>query len=253
MIKGFYAAVSAMVANANRQQILAHNAANLDTPGFKQVMSTFDDFLETPVVFPPGNLQNLSAMTYAGMLGLGVENSPEITDFTQGALQLTGNMFDLAIEGDGFYRIETENGERYTRDGRFIRDAEGFLVTVDGNYVLDDAGQRIELPNGEILISLDGEVYSENTVIAQIGMAFFADPAAELTPDEGNLFVSEGDPTGEGNPRIMQGYLEMSNVNETQLMTQMVEVARSYEAAQKMVQNQDELTGKAISSLGRIG
>lgn len=253
MIKGFYAAVSAMVANANRQQVLAHNAANLDTPGFKQVLSTFDEYWQTPVVFPPGNLQNLSQMTYAGMLGLGVDNAPEMTDFTQGALQLTGNMFDLALEGEGFFRIETEDGERFTRDGRFIRDAEGFLVTVDGNYVLDDNGERVEMPNGEILISQNGEVLSDNNVIAQLGIVLFENPAEELTPDQGNLFEAAGDPTGEGTPQILQGYLEMSNVNPTQLMTQLVEVARSYEAAQKMVQNQDELTGKAIASLGRIG
>ena len=253
MIKGFYAAVSAMVANANRQQVLSHNAANIETPGFKQVLSTFDHYLETPVVFPPGNLQNLNFMTYNGELGLGVENAPEVTDFTQGALQLTGNMFDLALEGEGFFRIETEDGERYTRDGRFIRDAEGFLVTVDGNYVLDDDGERIELPNGEILIGMNGEIYSDLNVVAQMGVVRFEDAAAELTPDQGNLFEAEGEPTGEGQPQILQGYLEMSNVNPTQLMTQLVEVARSYEAAQKMVQNQDELTGKAISSLGRIG
>ena len=253
MIKGFYSAVSAMVANANRQQVLAHNAANMDTPGFKQVLSSFDEFWKTPVVFPPGNLQNLSELTYTGMLGLGVENAPEISDFTQGALQLTGNMFDLALEGEGFFRIETEAGERYTRDGRFIRDAEGQLVTVDGNYMLDENGNRITLPNGQIMIDQNGQISSDNNVVAQIGTVIFENPAEELSPDEGNLFEAVGEATGEGSPQVLQGYLEMSNVNPTQLMTQLVEVARSYEAAQKMVQNQDELTGKAIASLGRIG
>ena len=253
MIKGFYSAASAMVVNSKLQQLLAHNAANLDTPGFKQVLGTVEQFWQTPVVYPPGNLQNLSNLTYAGLLGLGSQNAPDVTDFTQGAMQMTGNMFDVAIEGDGFFRIETPDGELYTRDGRFLRDAENKLVTVDGYYVLDENGSQITLPAGDITIDQNGAVSAGGNRLAALGIAFFEDPAAVLTPDKGNLFAAAAAPTDEGSVRLLQGYLEGSNVNPTQLMTQLVEVARSYEAAQKMVQNQDELLGRAISTLGKIG
>jgi flagellar basal body rod protein FlgG len=253
MIKGFYSAVTSMVTNSNLQELLAHNAANIDTPGFKQVLGTVEQFWQTPVVFPPGNLQNLSQMTYTGLLGLGSQSAPQVTDFTQGAMQLTGNMFDVGIEGEGYFRIETPDGERYTRDGRFLRDAEGLLVTVDGHYVLDENGNQITMPNGDITIDQNGNVMAGGAALATIDLVFFEDPQAALTPDQGNLFTTEEQPVADGTVRMLQGYLEMSNVNPTQLMTQLVEVARSYEAAQKMVQNQDELLGKAISTLGRIG
>lgn len=253
MIKGFYAAVSAMVVNANRQEILAHNAANLDTPGFKQVLSTVEEFWKTGVFVPQKNISPGMNLDYIGSLGLGAENAPDFTDFSQGALELTGNMFDFAIKNEGFFVVETTNGTRYTRDGRFLRDSEGQLVTIDGNFVLDDNGDRIVLPEGEIVVDQYGNLNAGEDTIAKLGLALFANPSQSLEQDEGNLFLSNNDPDGEGTVEVQQRFLEMSNVNPTQLMTQLVEVARSYEAAQKMVQNQDELLGKAISTLGRIG
>jgi flagellar basal-body rod protein FlgF len=244
MIKGFYAAVSGMVTNANRQELLSHNIANLDTPGFKQVLVSIEDFMETGVAS--------SANRYIGELGLGAMTTPEVIDFGQGALESTGNQFDLAIQGDGFFRIETPDGERYTRDGRFLRDSEGTLITTEGFSVLDDAGQPITLPDGEIEISPAGLITSAGEEIGSLGIAFFSDPGQQLTVAHGNLYSSETEPDGEGTADVAQYYLEMSNADPAQIMAQLMQVARSYEAAQKMVQNQDDLLGKTISSLGRL-
>jgi len=253
MIKGLYSAVSAMVMNAARQQVLSHNIANLDTPGFKQVLSSVEDFMQNQAVYAPQNAPTSSSKDYLGVLGLGTKINKEYIDYSQGSMQETGNPLDFAIEGKGMFHIQTPNGDRYTRDGRFIRDVENNLVTVDGNQVLDNAGQEINLPEGEVTVSSDGYISVNGEEVTQLGIGVFDKPEEELQKAEGNLFTGPASSTSEEIPRIVQKSLEASNANPSQLMTQLVEVARSYEAAQKMVQNQDELLGRTIASLGRIG
>ena len=252
MIKGLYSAVTAMVMNASRQQVLSHNISNMQTPGFKQILTTAEDFMQNQAVF--SNENSASGMIkYLGVLGLGTQISDEYIDFQQGALQDTGNPLDLALQGNGFFTVDTPDGPRYTRDGRFLRDADNNLVTVDGYQVLDNAGQPIQLPDGDVSVGPDGAINVDGTAVATLGIGVFANPETELQHTEGNLFTGPEASTGEDVPQVVQGYLEMSNANPSQLMTQLVEVARSYEAAQKLVQNQDELLGKTIASLGRIG
>ena len=253
MIKGFYAAVSSMIVNTYKQQVLSQNISNLQTPGFKQVLTTAKDFLETGVVYSPGNLLSDSRLTPIGQVGLGSDIGIERTDFTQGGMQSTENPFDLAIQGNGFFRIQTPEGIRYTRDGRFIRDAESNLVSVEGFKVLNANNQPIKLPVGNLSVAMDGTIEVNNQQVGKLGISVFADPWNELTPDGGNKYAGPRESTGTADWQIVQGYLEMSNSNPTYLMTEMIQVARSYEAAQKMVQNQDELLGKTIASLGRIG
>lgn len=256
MIKGLYSAASAMLANLTRHGTLTHNVANLDTPGFKQVLVSLDDFVDTGVVAPPGPTAGAAGLTYIGDLGLGVQPAPEVTDHTQGGLRFTGQPLDLAIQGPGFFRVQTEAGERYTRDGRFLRDAAGNLVSVDGYAVLSDGGQPVSLPEGDLAIAPDGTLTINGAGAGRLGLAYFNDPAAELERDRPNLFAAAAGsaaaaaPAGQAQGTVSQGYLEMSNANAAQLMTQMVAVSRAYEAAQQMVQTQDELLGRAISSLG---
>jgi flagellar basal-body rod protein FlgF len=251
MIKGMYSAVSAMVMNANRQEILSHNIANMQTPGFKTILTTIEDFMNTPVVYSPGASLKESSLDYIGQLGLGVKNGAQLTDFSQGALLTTGNQLDLALQADGFFTIKTPDGIRYTRDGRFLRDSNSTLSTVEGFQVLNKNGQPIRLPDGDISVGPDGTIYSGTNVVAQLEISVFANPEQELVRTRGNLFSGPAQSTGKGTPQVVQGALEGSNANPTALMTDMSEIVRSYEMAQKMVQNEDELTGKTISSLGR--
>jgi flagellar basal body rod protein FlgG len=253
MIKGLYAAVSSMLVNSTRQQTLAHNIANMQTPGFKEVLSTVRDFIKTPVQYSPGNLLQDSSLTFIGNLGLGAQSGPDVTDYTQGGMQSTGNPYDVALQGDGFFQVRTPEGVRYTRDGRFLRDAQNNLVTVEGFNVLNQNGQPIRLADGTLSIAADGILAVNGAQAGKLGISFFKDPRAELTRARGNLFSGPAQSTAAGKPQVAQGYLEASNANPTHLMAEMVEVARSYEAAQKMVQNEDELLGKSIASLGRIG
>ncbi len=252
MIKGLYSAVSAMVMNATRQQTLSHNIANMQTPGFKQILHTVQGFMQEQTVYSNGNNAR-KTIDYIGLLGLGSQIGADYIDFEQGALEQTNNPLDLALQGNGFFTVKTPDGNRYTRDGRFLRDADNTLVTVEGFQVLDDAGQPITLPDGEVGVAAEGAITVNGEAVATLGIGIFANPDTELQHTAGNLFSGPAASTGEEAPQVAQGYLEGSNANPSLLMTQLVEVARSYEAAQKLVQNQDELLGKAISSLGRIG
>lgn len=249
MLKGLYAAASAMLANLNRQSVLTHNLVNQNTPGFRQLLSTLEPFESTEVRRSDPRLP----AALLGNLGLGVEAGEQPTDFTAGALQMTGEPLDLAITGEGFFRVQTPAGERFTRDCRFLRDAAGALVTVDGYAVLDAAGAPITLPLGDPQVTPDGRLLVDGAQAAQLGLAVFADPAADLErdPAAGNLFLAAGAPSGTGPGDIVQGYVEAANVNPAQLMTQMTAVSRAYEAAQRLVQTQDELLGRSIASLGR--
>jgi len=252
MIKGLYSAVSAMVMNATRQQVLSHNIANAETPGFKQILTTALGFMQDKSVYTSGNLQS-TPIDYLGTMGLGTQIGTEYIDYSEGAFQKTDNPLDFALNGNGFFTVKTPDGNRYTRDGRFLRDSDNTLVTVDGFQVLDDAGQPITLPDGDVSVDTAGVITVNGEEVATLGIGVFADPAAELQHTEGNLFTGPTASTGEDVPQVVQGSLETSNANPSQLMTQLVEVGRSYEAAQKLVQNQDELLGKTIASLGRIG
>jgi flagellar basal body rod protein FlgG len=252
MIKGLYSAVSGMMMNAARQQVLSHNVANLQTPGFKQILTTAQDFMQSQPVYSTGNTHN-PKIDYIGLLGLGSQISTEYIDYEQGSFQDTGNPLDFALQGNAFFTVKTPDGNRYTRDGRFLRDSDNTLVTTEGFQVLDDAGQPILLPDGDVGVSPEGAITVNNTAVANLGIGVFTDPRVDLQHTGGNLFTGPAASTSQDIPDVAQGYLEASNANPSQLMTQLVEVARSYEAAQKLVQNQDELLGKTIASLGRIG
>jgi len=248
MIKGLYAAVSAMLASISNQSLKAHNTANVDTPGFKQVFTTMQESNKTEV-FTPTGLKFGPSHESIGKLGLGVVATETKTKFGNGELHVTNQPLDLAIQGGGFFRIMTPEGERFTRDGRFSRDANGTLVTVDGNKVLDASGKPIQLIEGEPVIDSKGGIFINGQLTAQLGISEFSTPETQLQNEGGNHFVALGAISqSTTNTSIHQGYLEKSNVNAVDLMIG----TKSYQAAHIMVQTQDELLGKSISTLGRI-
>ncbi len=251
MIKGLYAAASAMIAGLVRQEALSHNVANLDTPGFKQVLVSLDDYKRVQVHRSLRGPFGAEGLERVGELGLGVEAVDGLTSFEAGTLMLTGQPLDLAIQGEGFFTVRTPDGDRYTRDGRFLVDEARQLVSVDGFLVLDDEGDPITLPEGQVVVEADGTISVEGTTVARLGLAVFDDPPTQLAREGNNTFRAL-EPPGEGAPgEVRQGYLEASNVNVAEAMTQMVAVARAYEAAQQLVRVQDELLGQAIARLGR--
>jgi flagellar basal body rod protein FlgG len=183
---------------------------------------------------------------------LGTDTSPEITDYSQGSLKSTSQELDFAVQGAGFFRVQAPEGERYTRDGRFLRDANNQLVTVDGYKMLDTNGNAIKLPTGQVSVDETGVIVVNNQQVATIGLAAFNDPQTELVRAGTNTFTATGTPSGTTTGTIEQGYLEMTNSNLESLMTQMVIVGRAYEANQRIVGMQDDILGKAINNLNRL-
>jgi flagellar basal-body rod protein FlgF len=261
MLKGLYSAASAMISSMNRQAILTHNITNMNTAGYKQVVLTMEDWKKTQVSepvnpSPTGNISSIfpslavGGVSSLGQIGLGVYNPPETYDFTQGALQTTGQPLDMAIQGDGFFKVRTPDGDRYTRDGRFHVDSNHHLVTVDSFFVLDKSGSPITMPNGDVSVNPDGTILAGGQTAAQLSISRFANPDTDLTRDE-NTFVAVGTPLA-STSQVLNNVLESSNADMTTAMADMLTIGRAYDAAQQMVTQQDSLLGKSITTLGRF-
>lgn len=216
-------------------QVVANNIANASTSGFRQEGVIFSEYVRQP---DSGPSLSMSAAT--------VRQTSDL----QGALTQTGGQFDLAIEGDGYFLVETPSGERLTRAGSFATNAAGDLVTHDGHRVLDAGGAPIFVPPDvpEISISGDGTLSSDDRLIGQIGLFEPADPTT-LTRESGLLFRSDGgvDPIFSG--RILQGFLEDSNVNTVLQIARMIEVQRAYELGQSFLETEDTRIRNALNSL----
>ena len=187
------------------------------------------------------------------MLGLGSAVDEIATDHLQGALQTTGNTYDFAISGEGYFVVDTPQGPRYTRDGSFYRSASGQLQNVRGQAVLSAQGRPINIPADatRVNVSGDGRIYVGNAEIAQLGFVQFDAPDAVIKQGDNLYRPQEGARPTQATGTIEQGLLEMSN---TSIVTEMVELInnyRVYEAGSRAVQTQDSLLDKAVNDVGR--
>jgi flagellar basal-body rod protein FlgG len=249
MIRGLYTAAAGMLAGLMRQETIIHNLANTQTVGYKADQATLTDFPSLLLTQVNGNQPGPTI----GQAGTGVSLAAIVTNFGDGPLKLTDHPFDFAIAGDGFFRVQTPNGERYTRDGRFNRDADGHLVTAGGYLVLGPNGP-ISVPEGSLTVTPQGGIFAGETQVGQFSLARFADPKS-LVKDGETTFASQG-----AAPQLMaaqdvqihQGYVEESNVDTTQAITEMMSVLRAYQASQRLVQFQDQINSRAANDLGRV-
>lgn len=245
MIRGIYTAASALRAATLHQGRLAHNLANLQTTGFKQILTAREAYqLQAMGRYQGDNAEYLSNL---GGLEQGLLVPDQILDFGQGNLETTDRLLDVAIEGDGFFRVQTPQGERLTRDGSFHRDNAGQLVTRDGAYVLDNNGEPITMPLGTPNITPNGAIFVGNEQVGQIGLATVAN-VEDLVMENNNLYQAEGiQPLDPNTISIKQGYLESSNVDETAQVMEMMRILRLYEASQRTLQVHDNALGAALS------
>jgi flagellar basal-body rod protein FlgF len=221
-----------------RQQVdvIAHNVANLGTTGFKREDLAFATHVERLDV--PGNSLALAR----------VESSR--TDFRPGALERTGNPFDFAIEGSGFFAVETAAGVRYTRDGRFSTNQQGELVTITGHRVLDDGGAPILIPPqvSDLTLSADGALSAPDG--APLGVLGIRElPDGFLRREADGLFATEVEPEPALDARVAQGFLEGSNVNPVREITDLIEAQRAYERGRAMLDAEDERIRQMIEKL----
>jgi len=249
MIRGWYTSVAGLLANLQRQEAVIHNLANLQTIGYKADRTTLTDFPSLLLAQISGGRVGPTV----GKAGTGVALDGLETNFADGPLQLTEHPFDFATLGNAFFRLETPDGVRYTRDGRFHRDADGRLVNANGYRVLGESGP-ITLPNGQVTVSLHGEIFVDGNPAGRISLARFTD-TSNLVKQDQTLFSNQG-PEPELVPlneaQVYQGYLERSNVDTGQAVTEMLTTLRAYQANQRLVQFQDQMNAQAVSQLGRI-
>lgn len=288
MVRGIYTAASGMTAQQHRMDAISNNLANVDTNGYKRDLAVHKAFPELLlrrmsddgiVQFPMRRdpIGSIDKSPVVGRLGTGVEQNEVFTIFEQGAVQYTENPFDLALEGDGFFVVETPLGPRYTREGAFTLGAEGLLVNQNGYPVLDEESRPIEIKANNFMIDSDGRLFinarfgddplrlvsqmenewDQPVEIARLQVVGFAQPRY-LQKQGQNLYLQTPDSgessllDGAARPTVLQGFLEKSNVNVVAEMVHMIEVNRAYEANQKVIQSHDQSTSKLVNEALRV-
>jgi flagellar basal-body rod protein FlgF len=230
------ALLSKQVGLRRQVDVVAHNVANLSTVGFKREDLSFAT-----------HLQRLGLE--GGSLALATVGSTH-TDFRPGALEQTGNPFDFAIDGAGFFAVETAAGVRYTRDGRFSTNQLGELVTMTGHRVLDDGGAPILIPPqvATVTLSADGTLSApDGGVLGVLGVRRLPDGFLQRGAD--GLFATEVEPEPDLDARVVQGFVEGSNVNPVLELTDLIEAQRAYERGQAMLDTEDERIRRMIEKL----
>jgi flagellar basal-body rod protein FlgG len=249
-------AATGMNAQQLNVEVIANNIANINTTAFKRARAEFTDLLyqtERPSGAP--NRGNQEVVPEGANIGLGVRTAAIRNLHIQGALTSTGNKLDLALNGRGWFQIEDANGETlYTRAGAFNKNAQGQIVTLDGNLL--QPGITIPEDTTEIIVNESGEVFARTGTqtdlqsLGQLTLANFANDAG-LEPLGGNLYretPASGQPVAgvPGDPSfgtVQQGYLELSNVDPVKEITELITAQRSYEMNSKVIQAVDEMYG----------
>jgi flagellar basal-body rod protein FlgF len=235
-----YVALTRQSGLAKELQSVANNVANLSTTGYRREGVIFAEEVQA-LPLEGGSV----AMTAA---------RARYTDTAQGALQETGGTLDLAVEGSGYFMVMTPGGERLTRAGAFTRNAEGIVVTMDGHPLLDEGGGEIAIPfeARAINVAADGTISVDGAPAAKLGLVDVEDQT-RLFREAGVLFRADAGTVPVENGRVLQGFLEQSNVNPVAEMARMVEVQRAYEYGQKLLDQEDNRIRLVVRTLGQMG
>lgn len=254
MLRGLYTAYTGMLNEQYRMDIMSNNLANADTTGFKKEGSTSQAYSEVMAVKIKDVSENPNTPKRLGNMSLGVKIGETYTDFSQGSLRDTGNTYDIAIGGDGFFNIEFTNksGEtstKYTRDGGFTLTKDGYLVTKDGDYVIGENG-RIQLSTtaGNTVFDESGNIYQDDRLVASLKLTEFEDTNYLTHYGETMWDAKEGAVAKDADDaKIYQGYLEMSNASVVKEMVNMITISRQYESNQKMLTTFDDTLEKSMA------
>ncbi|MEL7649251.1 MAG: flagellar hook-basal body protein [Sedimentibacter sp.] len=233
MIRAYYTAVNGATGNQNYLDVISNNMANIQTEGFKKSKAEFSDLLYTNIRGNEGEITNLKA-------GSGSRLNKSDVNFQQGALYSTGVQTDFAIAGDGFFAVQFEDENMYTRGGSFKAtnvDGEIFL-TYQGGYVLNDEEEPIILENGADNISVGVFKFANNSDLAQEGSNLY-----RVINEDAEYSMSE-------DSRVMQGFLESSNVDMAEEMVRLLTIQRSFQLNSNVIQTADEIE-QTINSLSR--
>ncbi|MGL5955143.1 MAG: flagellar hook-basal body protein [Brevinema sp.] len=276
MVKGLYTGASGMLALQESINSIAQNLANVNTDGYKRetaIMKAFPEMLarrindDGQVKFPLGSYDKAPI---AGKIGTGVEYNESYIRFEQGSLLQTDAQFDFALEGDGFFTVETPHGIRYSRNGKFTISGDGYVVDNNGNYLLGTEG-RLQVARNNFKVDKEANILINPTIpynqfttlvgnewtpeqsLGKLKIVNFKHPRYLVR--EGTHLYAESKFSGEAqnldNPKVLQGFLEKSNVQPVDEMVRMIEVQRLYEANQKVIQTEDEMLNHAVNKVLR--
>lgn len=240
MIRGIYTSSSAMQYLQEQMDVTANNLANSTTNGFKKNGMAFNQVFNAQQA---NNRNQIEQQLPEGRIFT-------YTEFTQGGLRQTSNPLDLALNGDGFFTVQTPQGIMYTRDGQFSRSPEGLLVTVNGYPVLSESGP-IQLQGEKFSVGEDGTIQVGNDKVGKLQISTFDIRQGAQRSD--NLWspVSDEVEVKEAEPQVRQGFLETSNVNIVKEMVDMIAIQRWYQVNDKAIKTNDDALNKAVNNIAR--
>lgn len=252
MLYGIWQSADGLLAQQVRQDVLANNLAQVDTPGFKADRVAFSERLNEAAL--RGNTPELRHPGFDKASG-GLFATEIYTSFEQGRFIPTSNKLDVALHGSGFLSVGTDDGVRYTRDGRLTVDAEGSLIHVaSGGRVLDEGGRPIVVnPRQVASIAIDarGRVQQGDALAGQLGVVDFEN-SQDLEKVGENLLDAGNARKVFSNANVRQGMIEASGVDPTLSMVDMISATRAYEMGASMIRMQDESLGRVVNDVGRI-
>ncbi len=234
MVKGILASAGAMRPAMLAQEVMANNLANASTKGFRQDRYAFQQMMSSAI-----NTTSLSD----------VATAPQLTtklDTTPGAYQVTERKLDFAVQGDGYFVVQTPDGERFTRAGHFQVTQEGVVATAEGYPLLTDGGPITVTEAENLFVSASGDVREGNQNLGKLQVVNF-DAATSLTHAGGGLMIAEGEAAPVEAIQVMQGVLEGPNVDSVQTMVEMITLLRHFEMNQKALQAQDDSLGNLLN------
>lgn len=234
MSNAIYATLARQHGLMQEMQVVSNNLANSSTTGYKTDRAIFAEFL----VSTGSDASSLSMGSLAG----------HSFEMEQGGLKVTGGQFDLAVQGDGYFTVDTPQGTRLTRAGQFQLAANGNLIDMNGSNVLNAGGGPITIPPEatNLVISADGTISANGLQIDQVGIVV---PDGELMRDSNTYFSAKDGFAAAKDFGIVQGALEQSNVSPVLEVSRMIEVQRAYEAGQALLETEDQRLGQLISAV----
>jgi flagellar basal-body rod protein FlgF len=256
MSGGIYMAASGALAYEKQLQIISNNLANANTVGYKMDHGRYQSI--DPADLPASFVSNSPEMTTSQAQSFWFQFS-SYTDFTAGSLKNTGNDFDLALIGDGFFCVQKPDGVYYTRKGDFTLNAEGVLVTGNGYPVVGDGGEITVDGSGnphqvkKFAVDEEGNVSVDGKQVGNLRIVDFPEPDKLMKMGDTLFKPAENSPPPieAEDFKVSQGFLELSNVDVVKMMTEMIEVLRGYESYQKVIRTADEASAKSINEVGR--
>lgn len=230
---------------ARQMDVVANNVANINTTGFKAESLLFEDYIMPVADYSAAATRSDELLHYT-------DDWATVHNFRPGTIQQTGNALDVALQGPGFFVVQTQAGERYTRDGSFKIDNSGLLVDDQGNAVLSEGGEvRFTDSETDIHFNPDGSIVSSAGNKGTLRIAEFEDPRALIHKGD-NLYSSDQPPLTASQTSLVQGALERSNVSGVSEIATMIRVQRAYEAITNLLDRQNQLRETAIRDLSSL-